>query len=135
MKRNAGHSTLRRLFTSRLFLFVLFAIIIVIGISYARAYYQDYKVKEEIKTLEGEVRQLEKKKFQSMELLKYVTSDNFIEEKARTELNLKKPGENVIIISSTSTAKIPSIGTAPESRQDLSNPIKWWYYFIHKPLP
>ena len=111
--------------------------IALIVFGYTRTYYQDYKVKQEIKNLQKEVDSLQKKKFQSMELLDYVTSDAFVEEKARTELNLKKPGENVLIIPEIqkSTAETQTSITLSESGQKLSNPIKWWYYFIHRSLP
>jgi len=137
MTRNQQPSTLRRFFTSRLFLVVIFAVIGLIIFGFVRTYYQDYKVKQEIENLQKEVDNLQKKKFQSMELLEYVTSDAFVEEKARTELNLKRPGENVLIIpnmqKTTATAEDTMI--ISESGQKLSNPIKWWYYFIHRSLP
>ena len=137
MMRNPQSSPLRRFFTSRLFLIVIFAVIALTLFGFIRTYYQDYKVKQEIASLQSEVDHLQKKKFQSMELLEYVTSNAFVEEKARTELNLKKPGEHVLIIPNlqkTEESKQISPKTT-QSGQNLSNPIKWWYYFIHKPLP
>jgi len=137
MIRNPQPSTLRRFFTSRLFLVVIFCVIALIIFGFIRTYYQDYKVKQEIANLQKEVDNLQKKKFQSMELLEYVTSDAFVEEKARTELNLKKPGENVLIIPNTAktTSESEVVPVLSESGQKLSNPIKWWYYFIHRSLP
>ena len=101
-----------------------------------RTYYQDYKVKQEIASLQDEVNNLQKKKFQSMELLQYVTSNAFVEEKARTELNLKKPGEHVLIIPNIQKSQENKEANSQisQSGQNLSNPIKWWYYFIHKPI-
>lgn len=137
MTRNPQSSSLRRFFTSRLFFVVIFSVIGLVIFGSIRTYYQDYKVKQEIASLQSEVVQLQKKKFQSMELLEYVTSNAFVEEKARTELNLKKPGEHVLIIptlhSQQEQKQVP--GAASASGQNLSNPIKWWYYFIHRPLP
>lgn len=137
MTRNPQPSTLRRFFTSRLFLVVIFSLLALIIFGYARTYYQDYKVKQEIENLQKEVGSLQKKKFQSMELLNYVTSDAFVEEKARTELNLKKPGENVLIIPNMQK---PENGdglsiSISESGQKHPNWLKWWYYFIHRSLP
>lgn len=137
MTRNTSTSSLRRFFTSRLFLFIIFAVIALIIFGSIRTYYQDYKVKQEIASLQKEVEQLQKKKFQSMELLEYVTSNAFVEEKARTELNLKKPGEHVLILPNVQKDVEVKKNNSQnlESGQNLSNPIKWWYYFIHKPLP
>lgn len=137
MTRTLPSSPLRRFFTSRLFLVVIFGMIGLIIFGSIRTYYQDYKVKQEIASLQNEVNNLQKKKFQSMELLEYITSDAFVEEKARTELNLKKPGEHVLIIpASPKHAEQKQLAlNSSDSGQSLSNPIKWWYYFIHKPLP
>ncbi len=137
MIRNPQHSSLRRFFTSRLFFVVIFCAIGLITFGSIRTYYQDYKVKQEIVSLQNEVDHLQKKKFQSMELLEYVTSDAFVEEKARTELNLKRPGEHVLIIPNMQKTENTKLGMseASASGQNISNPIKWWYYFIHRPLP
>ena len=136
MIRHPQSSPLRRFFTSRLFLVVIFGMIGLIIFGSIRTYYQDYKVKQEIASLQDEVNNLQKKKFQSMELLQYVTSNAFVEEKARTELNLKKPGEHVLIIPNIQKSQENKEANSQisQSGQNLSNPIKWWYYFIHKPI-
>jgi cell division protein FtsB len=137
MSARQDTSTFKRFFLSCLFIIIILAFIGLILFGYARTYYRNYKVKEEIASLQSEVKQLEKKKFQSMELLNYVTSDSFVEEKARTELNLKKAGENVIVLpnlASSSHEKLQKNISQEASLQDLPNPIKWWYYFIHRPI-
>ena len=136
MIRHPQSSPLRRFFTSRLFLVVIFGMIGLIIFGSIRTYYQDYKVKQEIASLQDEVNNLQKKKFQSMELLQYVTSNAFVEEKARTELNLKKPGEHVLIIPNIQKSQEDKEANSQisQSGQNLSNPIKWWYYFIQKPI-
>jgi len=126
-------SALRRFFGSRLFLILALIFAILIAFGYARAYYQDYKIKEEITALQDDVKHLEYKKLESMEILKYVTSEAFVEEKARTELNMKKPGEKVMVIKSQ--VEIENRGEKqPVEKQLLNNPIKWWYYFTKHQL-
>ncbi len=124
---------LGRFFGSRLFLLIALILAILVAFGYARAYYQDYKIKEEIKALQDEVKSLEHKKLESMEILKYVTSPAFVEEKARTELNLKKPGENVLVIKNHENEAQREL-LRPVDNSVLNNPIKWWYYFTHKPI-
>ena len=68
-----------------------------------------------------------------MDILKYVTSDSFVEEKARIELNMKKPGEKVIVIKGENTEESLEKNN-PVEKPLLNNPIKWWYYFIHKSI-
>lgn len=121
----------RRFFASRLFLLVAFLVAVLAAIGYARAYYQDFKVKQQIEALQNEVKSLEKKKLESMEILKYVTSPQFVEEKARTELNMKKPGEQVVVLNGLVEDQ-KEIAGGPVENKYLSNPIKWWYYFWDK---
>jgi len=128
-------SFLRRFFGSRWFWVAAFIIAILVAIGFARAYYQNYKVNTEIKNLQDQINRLEYKKLESMEILKYVSSDAFIEEKARNELNLKKPGENLLIIKSASESGQMVTTTRPVEKNLLKNYIKWWYYFLHKELP
>ena len=135
MKKKQQDPFVRRFFYSRLFLIIAFFGACIVALGYARAYYQDYKIREEIAALEREVRDLESKKIESLEILKYVTSDAFVEEKARTELNMKKPGEQVVVIQREGDAQRRVVPGTSADRPDLSNREKWWYYFTHQPLP
>lgn len=125
-----------RFFMSRLFLILGFIVAVLVAFSYMRAYYQDYAIRQEIIRLESEVRRLEHKKLESFKLLNYVLSDDYVEEKARIELNLKKPGENVLVISEdgVSKHKQKSLAVFQEDLPTLKNPVKWWYYFTHKDI-
>ncbi len=131
--RQKQQSLLRRFFGSRLFLIIALVLAVLVALGYARAYYQDYKIKQEISALQEEVKGLEHKKLESMELLKYVTSQAFVEEKARTELNMKKPGENVVVINNQAEVETVEKQEAVESG-GLNNSIKWWYYFSGKDI-
>ena len=127
-------SFLKRFFGSRLFLLIALVCAILIAAGYIRAYYQDYKIRQEINALQDEVKRLEHKKLESMEILKYVTSNAFVEEKARTELNLKKPGENVVVVTNPEIeSEKKEVGSVEKS--PLSNYSKWWYYFTRRRLP
>lgn len=125
-------SAFGRFFQSRLFFVVIFLALLFISLSFVRAYYEDYQVREKIRELEGQVRELEGKKIDSLQMLKYVKSDDFLEEKARTELNLKKPGEKVIFVDGIVSPTSTKSGAQPVDEKRLSNPMKWWYYFTHQ---
>ncbi|MBI2989615.1 MAG: septum formation initiator family protein [Candidatus Magasanikbacteria bacterium] len=129
-------SPFKKFFTSRLFLLVALFLAILTAGGFARAYYQDYKVRQEIKKLKEDIDSLEKKKFESLRFLDFVMSDRFVEEKARTELNLKKPDEQVIFIQNVSGPEPETNAQALDEEKKwevLDNPRKWWYYFSHKP--
>lgn len=121
-----------RVLLSRWFLLSLLVATLFIAVSYARAYYQDYKVRQQIAALESEALSLQRKKLVSLDLLKQAGTEQFLEEKAKTELNLKKPDEQVLIIPNI-TAETPqtTVATTTATVDDapLSNPLKWWYYF------
>ena len=126
-------SPFERVILSRWFLFCLLGIAIIIAVGYARAYYEDYQVRQEVQGLQQEFNKLEKKKFASLELLNYVKSDAFVEEKARTEFNLKKPGENILAIPADTSGKAnlpPIMNDKQDNSQPLNNAWKWWYYFM-----
>ena len=131
MKEGQSQSGFGRFFRSRLFLIILCIIFFLLAISYGRAYYQDYQVRQKIKKLEWQVSELEGKKLESMQILQYVASGNFIEDKARTELNLKKPGENVIFVNGFPKITTATLTESVDERP-LRNPMKWWYYFTHQ---
>ena len=119
-------------FTSRLFLIILLVLFFLVLFAYGRSYYREYKIRQEINSLRLEVKNLENKKIESLEILKYVTSDKFVEEKAREELNMKKPGENVLVINNLQEHNDKDVEHV--DKEVLNNPIKWWYYFIHKDI-
>lgn len=132
MVRKPQQSALRRFFRSRLFFLLLVLLAVVVMFGFIRSYYQDYKIEQQVASLEQEVRDLQSKKLESMEILEYVISDAFVEEKARTELNMKEPGENVVVIDNQRTRPVVVEEIQEEGRQIASNPVKWFYYFFNK---
>ncbi len=134
MSRQPDTNFLRRFFTSPLFLVCTLVISFLFLFAFARNYVEDYNIRREILSLKQEVLALETKKIESLEILEYVMSDSFVEEKARKELNLKKPGENLVVIKNSLENKDIDANIAVEEK-GLSKPVKWWYYFKHKSVP
>jgi cell division protein FtsB len=124
-------SFIRRFYRSRLFLIVSLIVLGLVAMGYGRAYYQNYKIKQEIVDLQNEVKSLEKKKLASFKILEYVTSPEFVEAKARTELNLKKPGENVLVMPRVNQTEEAGDNGVSEAKK-INNPLRWWYYFSHQ---
>lgn len=123
----------KQIFYSRWFLFALFIVSVLLIFSYARAYYREYKVRIEIESLKEEVKKLEAKKIQTVEVLKYVQSQAFVEEKARTELNLLKPGEKMAVIpSGTDKNDIGQSEMNLVKWTNVKNPVKWFKFFFFK---
>jgi len=116
-------------FGSRWFLLGAFLVALFLAISFGRAYYRDYAVRMEIQKLQAEVKKLEEKKIQTMDILQYVQSSAFVEEKARTELNLALPGENAVVVKDLN--KSAGQGDTKMLKLDnIPNPVKWWKFFF-----
>jgi len=123
----------KQIFYSRWFLAVLILLSLFLSVSYLRAFYQEYKIKQQIKELQSDLDVLKTKKIETMEVLKYVNSADFAEEKARTAMNMMKPGENVAFIPDSESS-----GYGGQTGSDLvklphnKNFIKWFKLFFDK---
>lgn len=120
----------QKIFGSRWFLVILLLVAIFIATAYGRAYYRDYQVRQEISRLQDEVKRLEAKKIETMEILQYVKSSSFIEDKARTELNMIKPGEKVVVVAQGAGPKTSEDIKKVDYNPVLPNPVRWWNYFF-----
>ncbi len=116
--------------------FVLLLFTFGVAFALIRAWYHRFTIQQEIQALKEEVQLLEYKKIESFSLLQYVMSDGYIEEVARTELQMKKPEEQVIVIEPTGgegtrRPQEDSMAELPSGNKILmlDNPGKWWYYF------
>lgn len=123
-------SFVKRLLHSKVYLWILVAIALLIVIGYTRAYYKNYLVNKQIEQIQSEIGKMEQKKIESLDILKYVMSDEFVEEKARVELNMKKPGESVAFVS-PDAAQIQT-SAADYSQDGLTTPRKWFNYFFRR---
>ena len=118
-----------RIFTSRFFLLGAFLIALIVAISFGRAFYKDYEIRQQIKALQAKVDTLERTRLESLDLLDYVKSDAYVEDVARRELNLKKSGERVIVVDTT-LASTSTLGVRERSATPSWK--KWWWYFFDK---
>lgn len=121
----------KRFFASKWYVAAASAVLFLFVFSYGRAVYQDYQIRQEIRRLQAEAERLEAKKLETLQALEYVKSPAYVEEKARTELNLAKPGEKMAVIQTVLGVKEDGQKNEPmvESVQ-FSNPAKWWKHFF-----
>jgi len=122
---------IKKLINSKIFLLVLVGILVLIVLGCVRLYYEDYQVNEQINKLNEESDNLEAKKLKLLDVLSYVQSKAYVEEKARTELGLIKPGEKEAIINSPETTDIGQVENKVIELEQISNPVKWWRYFFN----
>jgi cell division protein FtsB len=102
--------------------------------STAKEFLKVKKINDEISELHQEIIELENNNLELSELLKYFNSDNFAEKKARTELGLKKEGEQVVIIPKEKNDNqiLPKSKSDDKKDSSKSNFKKWWDYFFNK---
>jgi cell division protein FtsL len=90
------------LFNEKFLTVFLLAIIILLSIPLYNNYHRRQKISKEISDLENEIRVAENKDTDLQKLIKYLESDQFVEEQARLNLNMKKPGESVAVVNDSS---------------------------------
>lgn len=120
-------------FHSYLFLLIVIIVAIMISFSYIRTYYRNYQIKNEIEQLQKQAKDLEVQKFNLLEKLDYVKSSDFVEQKAKTDLGMVKPGEKVIIVEQASSSDSSSNGQADlgvVKLNNVNNYHKWWDLFM-----
>jgi hypothetical protein len=114
----------------------ILVIILFLGVGFLafaniRTFSRDADLRQEMSDLEKQKQGLSKKQLESVELLSYVMSDQYIEDSARTALRMKKPNEQMAVIQGEERVVVASETRAETPRQRLANPLQWWYYFVH----
>jgi cell division protein FtsB len=120
----------KKFFNSCWFLLLMILIFGVFSVLFVRAFYQDYQIKKDIEKLKEETEMMESKKIKSLDLLNYMKSEEFVEKKARLEMNMVKPGENAGVVK--------EVQILEQNRQIINNMVelnlpnykKWWDYFF-----
>lgn len=114
---------------------VIFWLVFLLG----RTVWQNWYLKQNIEKLNWQIATLEKEKKDYRNLLTYYQSDSFRELEARKRLGLKKPGEKVVILpTSTPTAPVNFPNEIEQEKNRLAIPSPaltipnwqlWWQYF------
>ena len=118
-----------RLFSSQRFLAILsLTFLIVLLFPLAKTYTQKKLMEKEISDIQEEIAVYQKTNQELKEMISYLESDQSLEEQARLNLNLKKPGEQVIVIDDSKNSVDTGISTT--TGEIVSNFTKWWRYFF-----
>lgn len=124
--------TLKRIFSSKLFLLVVFVLVIFLLLALGKNFIKRYQVNREIARLEAEIGKLETGNQELTDLIDYLNTDFFVEEEARLKLGLSKDGENTVIVpdSLTGSNQLDVSSQTGYNEKALNNPQKWWQYFF-----
>lgn len=136
----SGKNFIKKLLGSKVFLFFIILALIGLVISLGRESYRKYQLTKEINRVKSEIERLEGRNNKLANLLEYFKEESYLEKEARLKLNLKKPGEKVVVISETEnqdTVGNPEfvqedegVPALDEDNLEEANFWKWWEYFF-----
>lgn len=143
MVNKGKKNNFERIFFNQKFLTLVGLIaVILISLPFAKNAVKRHKINKEISDFKEEIADLRNKSADLKNFVFYLASDQFAEEQARLNLNLKKPGEELTVVkpgagglSLASSSEGDSIFNIPgrkkeELRPEPSNPRKWLNYFF-----
>lgn len=124
------HSFFYRLVSSQRFLAIIGLVFLaVIIFPLAQTYSQRRLAEKEIQDVKNKISNYEIKNKQLEDLITYLKSDQSLEAQARLNLNLKKPGEAVIVVEDKKVNDANIITSSND--ESAGNLVKWWSYFFN----
>ncbi|KKT25251.1 MAG: hypothetical protein UW11_C0031G0004 [Parcubacteria group bacterium GW2011_GWA2_43_9b] len=130
---------LKNFFGSRAVLFFLLLAFVWLSLVLVKAFYKKKQLDQEIGSLKAEIDKTDKKGQELSQLLSYFNSESYLEKEAKNKLNLKKEGENVVMVQDTSGGAAlgenndgASVEAAISSPAEENNLIKWWKFFFER---
>ena len=108
---------------------ILLALIVMVCFPLVRSWRQKKLIEKEISGFKKEISAKEESNKKLREMISYLESDSSLEETARLNLGMKKPGENVAVIKQEINTS--SLAVSEEKTEKESNYQKWFQYFFN----
>lgn len=118
----------RFLANPRTFAIIALVFLLLIFLPLAKNYSRKRLVEQEIAGIQKEIDDFEAKNKDLKEMIDYLQSDQSLEEQARLNMGLKRPGETVAVIKEDEAASALSV---PVLVDHAPNWQKWWHYFVN----
>ncbi len=128
MKEKDKSTIYERLLKSRFFFIFLIPLFLALLFGIFQQFYYRYQVQEKLNELNAEIANYKKQKEDLAKLIDYYQDTSNLENEARVRLNLKKEGEQVVIILPTATST--NEGGLSDNYENMPNYKQWWYYFF-----
>lgn len=126
-QRRGESSFVNRWFANqRAFAIIALVFLLLLLIPLAKNYSRKRLVEQEIADIQQEINDFESKNKELKGMIDYLQSDQSLEEQARLNMGLKRPGETVAVIQGEALGVITP---AREETVALPNWQKWWQYF------
>ncbi len=105
-------------------------LLLFFGFNFFKEWNRNRELDAEIKKLETAAKEVEAKNLDILNLAKYLDTEQFLEEQARTKLGMKKSGEQAVVVN---LPQMDSVTTsAARGNTDLPNGERWWLRFFGK---
>lgn len=136
MKFFKKNNLFKNLIYSNVILLVCLILIVFFSANLIRDFLNKRQLIREVEKLKNEISNLTANNDNLANLINYLKTNDYLEEEARTKLNKKKPGEEIIIIpgDQINTNTTINKNTTPVNTQKqgvlLNNINKWWTYFF-----
>jgi len=130
MKEKDNLTIYEKLIRSRIFFIFLIPIFLALLVGIFQQFYHRYQVKKDLDKLDTEIANFNKQKEDLNNLLDYYKNKSYLENEARVRLNLKKEGEEVVIILPTATSTESEKISSQRDIENMPNYKQWWYYFF-----
>lgn len=109
---------------------ILVVLIIMVCFPLVRSWRQKQLVEKEISGFKKEISAKEENNKKLREMISYLESDSSLEETARLNLGMKKPGESVAVIKQEINTSSVAVQEEKEGEME-SNYHKWFQYFFN----
>lgn len=100
------------------------------GAGFLREYFRSRQIDAEILSLKEESQRLQVRNFQISSLGASLQNGEYLEREARLKLNLRKDGEQVVVLRKNDAPSVSPSVQALAQDPDWSNPRKWWTLFV-----
>jgi len=144
MRESFKQKLIRNIFTSKVFLFILIIATIWVVLICLKITSKRYQMAREINNINQEIERLKQNNQNLTALIESFNNQSFLEKEAKRRLNLRKEGEEVVILpknefsdNQTTTPETNSASLAGSSNQNQvvdnkeePNFQKWWRYFF-----
>lgn len=119
-----------RLFSNQKFIaLIALGILILLFFPLAKSYSRRLVVEKEIAEMKNKIAEYEKESNELQDFLNYLSSPEAAEEQARLSLNMKKPGEGVVVIEMINkTSDLEDKNTDLKNEKNIK---KWLNYFFN----
>ncbi len=133
----------KRLLRLRVFLIINMVILFFLSLSFGREWARNASIEGQIDDLKEQKEAMESRKLELLSLGQTIQSQFFLEQEGRLKYGLRKPGEELVVVTDAKTEQPASAESedsaagfdeamADNQTSRVSNPQRWWYYFFNR---